>query len=341
MGIASAMVTGATGCIGSRHVETLRATGTRVHVLLRDGARAPQMRALGCQVVRGDVTLPDTVTAAARNCEVVFHCAVGGGDLAQARRINVEGTLNVMRAARDGGARRVIHLSSVVAHGRRRPAVLTESCPLVFHGDHYAATKAESERAAEKFAAEAGLELTILRPTIVYGPRSGRIVSDLQRVRMERVKLIRHGRGLLDLVFVDDVVAAMLCAADPARPSNEAFLVSGHPAMTCADYFGALAAMCEKPVPPGRGRLRSRVEAFGSRWYFRFTRHPRRIEDTDFGFMGQRSRVSIGKAAQRLGWAPEVTFAEGMRRTEAWLRSTGYLPARRDDAVPARAAHGA
>ncbi len=108
-------------------------------------------------------------------CGTVVHCAVGGSDLEQARAINVRGTENVLTAAIAAGARRVVHLSSVVAHGRSWPPVLTEAKPLELSGDPYAMTKAEAEHAAERVAREGGIELAIVRPTIVYGP--GRAAS--------------------------------------------------------------------------------------------------------------------------------------------------------------------
>jgi nucleoside-diphosphate-sugar epimerase len=71
---------------------------------------------------------------------------------------------------------------------------------------------------------------------------------------------------------------------------------------------------------------RARVQATASRWHFRFTRHPRRIEDTDFALMHQPSRVSVEKARRLLGFDPQIGLQEGMRRTEAWLREHGWLP---------------
>jgi len=72
--------------------------------------------------------------------------------------------------------------------------------------------------------------------------------------------------------------------------------------------------------------LRARLEAWGSKWHFRFTRYARRIDDGDFALMLQPSAVSVAKAARLLGYAPRTSLAEGMRRTESWLREVGHLP---------------
>jgi len=320
------LVTGATGFIGSRLVERLRERGGATRVLVRTNAAGARFRALDCDVVLGDVTLPESVRRAVAGCETVIHCAVGGADLQQAREINVQGTLGLLDAAAKVGARRIVHVSSVVAHGRDWPAVLDETAPLKFSGDHYAVSKAESERAGLARAREVGIEFVVVRPTVVYGPRSGRVLVDLGRVELERVKLIDGGAGLANLVYVDDLVDGLLAAAEHPQAANEAFLMSGETPVPWRDYFAELARMCRRPVPPSIAIAPARLEAWWSRWHFRFTRCPRRIEDTDFALLCVRSAVSIDKARRLIGYAPRVGLAEGMARTEAWLREQGYLP---------------
>lgn len=327
MGSDGVLVIGATGFIGSHLVERLRRDGRDVRVLLRDGIKEPRFHRLGCQVFRGDVTLPDSLPPALTGgCRTVVHCARGGDGLEQSREVNVKGTLNVLAAAHAAGVRRVVYLSSLVAHGRRWPAVLSEDFPLQFQGDPYGVTKAESEREAMAFARASGLELTIVRPTIVYGPGSGRVLTDLERVRFEQLKLLGHGRGLLNLIYVDDLVDGICLAESTDGAAGEAFLLSGERPVTVRDYYAALARMCRKPVPPEVGRVRGRLETLWWRWYFRFTRRPRRVDDGDLEFMGHRESVAIAKARRVLGFAPRVSLEDGMRRVEAWLRGLGYLP---------------
>ncbi len=318
------LVTGASGFIGSHLVARLRRDGRGVNVLLRDGTRDPTFQAQGCQVFRGDVTLPDSIVPALAGCASVIHCARGGDDLLRAREVNVTGTLNVLAAAHAAGVRRAVCLSSLVAHGRRWPAVLTEDVPLQFHGDAYAVTKAESERDATAFARASGLALTIVRPTIVYGPGSGRVLADFERVCYERVKLLDHGRGLLNLVYIDDLIDGLCLAESAAAAPGEAFLLSGAAPVTVHEYFAALARMCGKPDPPGIGRTRARLEVPWSRWHFRFTRRPRRVQDEDPEFMGHHESVSIARARRLLGFAPRVSLAEGMQHVAGWLRGLGY-----------------
>lgn len=325
----SILVTGAAGFVGSRLVERLREQGRPTHALIRDGGKAPQLEALGARVFRGDVTLTDSLTPAVAGCSAVIHCAVGGSDLEQARAVNVRGTENVLTAAASAGARRIVHVSSVVAHGRKWPPVLTEAKPLELSGDPYAVTKAEAEQAAERIAQRTGLQLAIVRPTIVYGPGSGRILAELSRVAYERIKMLNHGRGYLNMIYVDDLVDGMILALDSSASAGESFLMSGDPAVSWREYLECLAAMCRKPPPPSIAVWRARFEAMFARWHFRFTRLPRRIEDTDFALMDQPSVVCIEKARRVLGFHPRTSLRDGMQQTEAWMRQIGWLPARR------------
>jgi len=325
----SVLVTGAAGFVGSRLVARLRDQGRSVHALIRDAASAPKLESIGARVFRGDVTIPDSLKTATAGCSAVLHCAVGGSDLEQARAINVRGTENVLVAAAHAGCRRVVHVSSVVAQGRAWPPVLTETKPLELVGDPYAVTKAEAEQTAVRLARETNLELVIVRPTIVYGPGSGRILAELSRVTHERIKALNGGRGHLNMIYVEDLVDGILLALDTPGAAGESFLLSGDPAVSWREYLAHLAAMCGKPPPPSIPMWRAHLEATVARWHFRFTRHPRRIEDTDFSLMHQPSVVSIEKARRILGFHPRTSLSEGMQKTEAWLRDTGWLPAAR------------
>ncbi len=319
------MVTGAGGFIGSRIVERLRRDGVDVTVLIRDGRAAGRFERAGCSVVLGDVTVPGSLDAAAKGCGHVVHCAVGGSSLQQARRINVAGTMNVVRACADAGVARVVYLSSVAAHGRRWPPLLREDTPLCEAGDAYALSKAESERQLADAAASFSVEITTVRPSIVYGPGAGRILDLLDRIRYGRIRLIDEGRGLLNLVHVADLVDGIVRCLNHPDAAGEAFLLSGAAPVRSRDLIAVLARMAGKVLPPSRSLLRARIEHEASLWYFRFTRRPQSIVENDLHFFTQRSVVCIDKARAVLGYNPRVTLADGMREIEASLRDRGFL----------------
>lgn len=323
------LVTGANGFVGARLVDQLVACGADVRAVIRSGLRSnrwtssPRRRAF-----RGDVTDPESLRQAIEGCAVVFHCAWGGVSMEESRLVNVEGTRHVVEAAAHAGVRRIVHVSSMAVHGGNLPPVLTESCPLIVEGDPYSVGKAEGERLAFERGKSLGVEVTALRPTLVYGPRSPLwLVSYLERVRREQIALIDDGRGLANLVFVDDLVDAMIAVAEHRDVVGEAFLISGAEPATWREYIDTLAALCRKPAPPSVSLRRARLEIPFWKVYTTLTLHPRRLQGMDLGQMTQRSRVSIEKANRVFGYAPRFSVAAGVQASESWLRSEGYLPA--------------
>jgi nucleoside-diphosphate-sugar epimerase len=328
------LVTGAGGFVGRRMVRRLASLGVRPRALLRRGLVAPSdgKERVAIEAVRGDVTDADSVRRAALGCELVFHCAWGGDTLADARRINVDGTKAVLEAAAAARIRRVVHVSTMAVHGQALPRTLTEDAPLVRQGDAYGVSKAEGEVAAFELGRSLGVEVVALRPTLVYGPAAPLwVLAYFERVRMEQVALIDGGCGLANLVYVEDLVDAMWNAAT-APVAGEAFLISGATPVTWHDYLGFFADMCGKPPPPSVPLWRARLEMQWLRVYGTLAQRPRRLQGMDLSLMTQQTTVSIDKARRLLGFTPRTSIEEGMRRCATWLQAEGYLP-------PARGAH--
>lgn len=328
--VGRALVTGATGFVGARVVERLLCRQVPVRMLVRHrlarGATAP-----GLERVHGDVTQPESLRAAAAGCDVVFHCAWGGESLADARRINVEGTRHVIEAAAEAGVRRVVHLSTMAVHGDALPAELTEDFPLVTGGDAYGVSKAEGEQLAFALGRARGVEVVALRPTLVYGPAAPLwVVGYLERVKREEVALVDGGTGLANLLYVEDLVDAMWAAAEAPGAAGAACLVSGAHAVAWADYLGHFARMCRKPLPPSVPLWRAKLEMQVLRVYGTLTQRPRRLQGMDVRLMSQRCAVRIDRARQVLGWSPATSLEQGMALCEHWLRREGHLPAEDD-----------
>lgn len=321
------LVTGANGFIGSQLVERLLYTGVRVRALVRRGLLVQRPAAQQCERVCGDVTSLDSLYRAVQGCDVIFHCAWGGNALAEARRINVVGTRNVLAAAATAGVQRLVHLSSMAVHGRRMPALLTEEYPLQFRGDAYTVSKAEGERVAIALGAVYGLQVVVLRPSLVYGPRSPVwLMRYFERVKHEQIALINGGEGLANLLYIDDLVDIMCAVATRPGIAGQAFLISGAHPVSWRQYIGHLAQMCHKPLPPSVPCWRAWLAVQGSRVYAALTQRPKRLLSMDIALMTHHTTVSIEKARHLLGYTPRIALDEGMRRSEAWLRQEGHLP---------------
>jgi nucleoside-diphosphate-sugar epimerase len=321
-----ALVTGANGFVGARMVDRLLRRRVPARALVRQrlavGPGAP-----GLERAHGDVTRPDSLPAAVAGCDVVFHCAWGGESLADARRVNVEGTRNVIEAAAQAGVRRVVHLSTMAVHGDDLPAELTENAPMITSGDAYGVSKAEGERLALELGRERGVDVVALRPTLVYGPAAPYwVVGYCERVKHEQVALVDGGTGLANLIFIEDLVDAMWAAAETPGAAGAVCLVSGAQPVTWAEYLGHFARMCRKPVPPSVPLWRAKLEMQVLRVYGTLTQRPRRLQGMDVRLMSQHTTVRIDHARQVLGWSPATSLADGMDVCEAWLRREGCLP---------------
>ena len=240
------LVTGGTGFIGGRLVEKLvLECQADVRVLVRNFARASRIARFSIEMVHGDVTSPGDVEQAVAGCEVVFHCAYGNrGSKEMQRLVNVEGTRNVLEAALHARVERVVYLSTLMVYGATPDGDLDETTPRRYSGTVYADSKLDAEKIAFEYAKKHGLSVTILQPTVVYGPFAPVWTVDvLQRLKTEQMILVNGGNGLCNAIYVDDAVNAMLLAAVKEEAVGEAFLISDGQPVTWRDFYGRHARM--------------------------------------------------------------------------------------------------
>ena len=320
-------VTGAAGGLGIAVVDELRARDVEVVGLVRSHQDVVELEERGARAVLGDLRDEASLNELVQDSDVVLHLAAwmgspGGFDVA--REVNVAGTERVIRAAAKAGVRRVVVASSIAVHGPVEDGVVTENAPLRKIGDPYGDTKLEAEQRAREVAGAEGIELVVLRPTMIYGPRSGSwTVTPIQAIRKGLPAVIGSGEDLLDAVYVDDVARAFVLAAETPAAAGETFIVGGE-TTDWNTFFGAYADMYDKPVrrlPAGLVKGGARLAANTTRW---LTGRERVVPET-IDVMTSRATFSHEKAKDLLGYAPQVGLDEGMRRTAAWLRASGEL----------------
>lgn len=194
-------------------------------------------------IVVGDLADPQSVNAAVDGCAFVFNCAKGkGADAARRRAVDVDGAAHVVSAARGSGAR-VVHVSTMAVYDRPANGVFDESAPDVPRGDLYSDAKLDGERAALAMGARYGVPVVVVQPAIIYGPCAGNVFETLAELRTSRVILVNGGRGICNLVYVDDVATMLLLASTSDRAPGERFLCSGPEHPTWADFVGAFERM--------------------------------------------------------------------------------------------------
>lgn len=192
------LVTGATGFVGAAVSHRFLAAGYRVRTLVRDEARAGGLRGAGMEVVSGDLAAPETLDAALDGCTHLVHAAADyrlfvPGDPGPMYRVNVDGTVALLRAARAAGIERAVYTSSVAVLGHRsdgQPADESVEGRLEAMVGHYKRSKFLAEQAVRRMAAETGLPVVIVNPSTPVGPGdvkptpTGRMVRDAVRGRM-------------------------------------------------------------------------------------------------------------------------------------------------------------
>jgi nucleoside-diphosphate-sugar epimerase len=349
------LVTGASGFIGGRLVERLLLEeGAHVKALIRSYTTAQWLSRTMAQVCLGDVTQPQSLEPALEGCDVVFHCAAMlGGDPQQMERVNATGTKNLLQAARRAGVSRFVHVSSLAVHGQDYADGADEMAPFAPGNDPYARTKLAGEQLARQSYEQHRLPVVILRPTIVYGPRSQFWTIDpLERIKRDRLALLGQGDGVANVVYVDDVVTALLLAAAAPGVEGEAFLISGMERVTWREFFGAYAAMAQREISTWSGP-KARLIAASTDLLDRAIDRLRGTEKTIgglhlmlvIGLLGsrklagglyklrrweipmyrQKAQINVSKAGRLLGYGSAWPLSRAMAEVERWLRMQAYL----------------
>ena len=316
-----AIVTGSSGFLGGAFGRALAERGAEVVGLdvVPDPA-APWPTAV-C-----DLAAPGDWRRELDGADVVIHAAARVGEAgtpAAFRRQNVTATQNVVDACGEVG--RLLHLSSVVVHGLDFPDPCPETHGVRPTGNPYTDTKIAAEHAVLTAAASGRVRATVIRPGDVYGPGSRQwTVRAVEMLRAGTFALVDGDRGVLSPTFVDDVVAGGLAAAEHPDGLGEVFHVTGGEGVSPRVFFGYYAQMAGvnlRSVPPGVARVAAPLVAAASRAVGKTPP----LSGRTLEYVTHPGTYSIDKAARVLGWRPAVGLAEGMRRTEAWLRETGQL----------------
>ncbi|MEL7450052.1 MAG: NAD-dependent epimerase/dehydratase family protein [Pseudomonadota bacterium] len=317
-------ITGALGFIGQALMERYRALGAEVCGMdLKADAEQ--------SVVAGDLAEPQGWQRHAQGCEVFINTAATVS-LAADWDTYRAGSLRGVRAALDvaiaAGARRFVHFSSVAALGYDYPDEADERTPVVI-GPHYryGVAKAGSEQVVLAAHAAGEIDCTIIRPGDVYGPGSRAwLIEPLTVARTGQLILPDEGRHAMTPVYIDDLVDGTLLAAGAAAGIGHVFILWSGEHVTCREFFAYHWRWAGRQGQP-RSLPRAAALALTTLIHRANRAIGRQTEVTPdaIRMLTRRGRYSIAKARDRLGFAPQVMLAEGMRRSEEWLREIGEL----------------
>ena len=324
------LVTGATGLLGSHLVEKLVEAGQPVRALVRPGSDTRHLDEWGVEKAFGDVTDAASLPDALRGVERVYHAAAQVGDWGPWGRfvaVTIEGTGNMLDAARDAGVKRFLHVSSISAYGHPdgEGLVLDETAPLgvnLHRWSYYSRAKVEAERLAWEYHRRGHVPVTVVKPSWLYGPRDRASMPRLIRaIRAGKAKLVGDGENLLNLTYAGNEAEGCILAATNEKALGESYNLSSDGKITQREYLnriaeciGAESVTRKVPYKIAYGAA-FLMELFGR--VFR-TKKPPLVTRYAVWLMGRRCFFSPEKACKELGWQPTVGYEEGIRRSVQW-----------------------
>lgn len=321
------LVTGATGLIGNRVVARLLREGVQTRALLLPNDASPADWGDAVDVRRGDVTDALSVRRAMEGARTVVHLAarVGDWDAPSAyEQVTVRGTEHVLGAAATAGARAVL-ASSVVVYGHHLgEKVCDEEHPMGRAMGPYSRSKQEQEHIARRLEGLQGLKVTIVRPGNVYGPGSLHWVDlAVNHLRAERPCLVGGGHALAGLGYVDNVADVFVLAAGHAAAIGRTYNANDDLKVTWRRYFTELAELAGAPPPRAMPRSVARLASVMLDKGYRALRRRQRppLTREAFNLVASNHRVPIARARRDLGYAPAVSYEQGMNAVAAYLQA--------------------
>ncbi len=307
----------------------LVAQGRRVRALVRDRGRAIDLEHAGVELVEGDLRDRGSLERAVDGVERVYHVAAMYRQAGLAadiyRAVNALAVRDLIEVSARAGVRRVMHCSTVGVHGDVEHPPANEDAPLR-PGDVYQETKLEGERLARDAAGRCGIEVTIARPSGIYGPGDRRLLKLFRGVARRRFPMLGDGRIYYHLTYIDDLCEGFrLCAEHPAA-AHRTYILAGGEVTTLnelvaivADVAGVEPPTLHLPVWPF-WLAGAACEAVCAPFGLEPPLYRRRVD-----FYTKSRAFDITRARTEIGYNPQVGLRAGIARTLEWYREHGWL----------------
>jgi NAD dependent epimerase/dehydratase len=310
------LVTGAGGFIGSHLVELLVRVGADVRAFIRYNSRNDfgQLERLPTEVLEavdvyaGDLVNPEAVANAVDGRATVLHLGAlipipySYRHPREFVAANIEGTLNVLEAARRSSVERIVQVSTSEVYGTAQQVPISETHRL-HPQSPYAASKVASDQLALSFARSFGLDVVVARPFNTFGPRqSARAIIPTivtQALAREQVEL-GATTPTRDFLFVEDTAAGLARCAEAEGVAGEVFNLGTGVEISIGDLATRILGLLGRQVRIVTAEERLRPE----------------------GSEVERLVADVTRARERLDWQPTVSLDEGLRRTVAWIEES-------------------
>jgi dihydroflavonol-4-reductase len=303
-----ALVTGANGFTGSHLVKALEQNGDTVVGLVRKSSNLSRLSNCNVQLIYGDLSDRDALRTAMTGVDTVFHTAayveLGIVDEAEMERVNVEGTRAVLEVAQAIGVAKMVYCSTIGVFGDTQGQVIDETFQRTQtnFSSAYDRTKYEAQQLVDQFAAQ-GLPVVSILPSGIFGADDPHFGPVMQQFLKGGLKLWAGGDRVTGIVHVDDLVAAMILAAEKGKPGEYYIISAGD--LTTREMFNILSQDSGIPVPREAPKFLVRLAGNLLDPVGRLLKWQPPLSQERVHYIYDRCvRVDATKARQELGWHP-------------------------------------
>ena len=322
------LITGANGFIGSHLVEKYLSEGHDVYGLVRTTSDLSLIEGMNLSLRYGDITDYNSLQESLREIDILIHnagLASDWGSLELFREVNLEGTINAAKAAAENGVKRIVHMSTTAIHGfnhhHDHPASEEDPKNPIFN---YGMSKLEAEKWLFDFEKETDIEVTVIRPGNVFGPRDHTFIEKyMDAMLCGKIAYINKGQSLTCPTFVGNLVQGVYLASFHPKASGEAFIITDGLSISWKQFTEAIADTMQIPgprlsFPLGLGLSMATI-AEGLYSLFNADNPPLLTRYRLYN-AGTNYHFSILKAREILGYKPAVNLEQAIEQTTVWFR---------------------
>ena len=322
------LVTGATGFVGSHIAERLIKEGEEVVALVRKTSNTKFLSSIGVKFAYGDINDPESLKKVMQGIDIVYHSAALADEwISQkdAYRVNVEGTRNLLDAAKEAKVKRFVFISSLAVLGMRDHHGTPADAPYHKTGDNYIDTKIDSERLVMDYYKKYGLPVTVVRPGFVFGPRDNKLIPRLSdRLGKGQFMFVGSGKNKINAVYIENLTDAIISAARSQKAIGQKYNVTNDSGMTLEGLVLNIVNIWKfdtpkKHIPKFMAYLVCSVLTAFAR--LTKAKEPPYITKTRIKFLSLNLDFDIAKTKSDLEYNPRVSIEEGLARTKKWMEN--------------------